>query len=626
LRRQGLTASDIFGEKISDKNVPFSKIDIKKSGVSVYAITSGTVTKIEKTSQGVSFWINGNDGYNYYYKGLSEVSVNSEEAVKTGAFIGKTGSEGLYIAVTRDGYGSDITAASNIQSYRSRKIMTDSGIQTEIYTKGGISFFNPAKILNSAKVIRQCSTAPNPNISLGSIDNDGLNVTVNAEISDPNSKNVTVEFRIRKVGEENPANYKSSDIHLSSWPLSKWKKSGSSFQYTFKGLEAGQYEWSARAMNEDGVYSSGVTFGTESINTQGSGVAFSSALAADSSQQVSSDGFAPVETFSVGDITDSGKEIVYYDSFSSGLKVGTDNTENCCYAVLPSTQTFEVVPNTGKYGIYVVADLTGGNKTDREVTFYDGVDDATKKIVATSTATYYTVGQNNYTDNQFVTSIDSNSAPWNEKTRNVRIRIKNPENVTSDPTFVIREFFVNRPAQSSSTTTTIAGQTTTSSSSTTASTTTTTYPKTTIMTTTKPAAPTFKSNYLSDVEIAQLAYYVGFRDDTKGNNLQIAFAVCLAESDGYTKSINHNTDGSIDYGLWQINDTYNKEYLDRYNNEWKDPIKNGRMAYDTFKDRGWRDWTSYKKIVIRNFFLEPRLLSANFRLRSTMLLAFQLSK
>ena len=81
---------------------------------------------------------------------------------------------------------------------------------------------------------------------------------------------------------------------------------------------------------------------------------------------------------------------------------------------------------------------------------------------------------------------------------------------------------------------------------------------------------------LSWEEIAQIAYDAGFR----GEDLITAVALTQPES-GRNPSINNagtNTNGTIDYGLWQINDIHNPPIPGIY-----DPVVNARFAYDIYR-------------------------------------------
>ncbi|AXV10329.1 Peptidase (plasmid) [Euzebya pacifica] len=81
---------------------------------------------------------------------------------------------------------------------------------------------------------------------------------------------------------------------------------------------------------------------------------------------------------------------------------------------------------------------------------------------------------------------------------------------------------------------------------------------------------------LSWEEIAQIAYDAGFR----GEDLIVAVALTQPES-GRNPSINNagtNTNGTIDYGLWQINDIHNPPIPGIY-----EPVVNARFAYDIYR-------------------------------------------
>lgn len=89
-------------------------------------------------------------------------------------------------------------------------------------------------------------------------------------------------------------------------------------------------------------------------------------------------------------------------------------------------------------------------------------------------------------------------------------------------------------------------------------------------------------------QIASYAYSAGFR----GNALTMAIAIALAESGGNTTATNHNTNGSTDYGLWQINSShsqYNPTLL------LSNPAYNAQAAFQLSSNgSNWRPWcTAY---------------------------------
>jgi hypothetical protein len=68
----------------------------------------------------------------------------------------------------------------------------------------------------------------------------------------------------------------------------------------------------------------------------------------------------------------------------------------------------------------------------------------------------------------------------------------------------------------------------------------------------------------------------------------IAVAVALAESGGAVNAINHNTDGSTDRGLWQINSVHGN--LSTF-----DPLANAKAAVKISSGGlNWQPWTTYR--------------------------------
>lgn len=102
---------------------------------------------------------------------------------------------------------------------------------------------------------------------------------------------------------------------------------------------------------------------------------------------------------------------------------------------------------------------------------------------------------------------------------------------------------------------------------------------------------------ISDTQIAAVAINAGWT----GNDAVIAVAVALAESGGNTEATNSNTNGSTDYGLWQMNTIHAGD--DSIGTGagffppgvgWKNPIQNALAAHSLQKRRGnWGDWTTY---------------------------------
>jgi hypothetical protein len=92
---------------------------------------------------------------------------------------------------------------------------------------------------------------------------------------------------------------------------------------------------------------------------------------------------------------------------------------------------------------------------------------------------------------------------------------------------------------------------------------------------------------LTAAQIAGVAQQAGF----SGNNVTIAVAVALAESGGNPAATHYNSNGSTDYGLWQINSVHASLLS---GGTWSDPLSNAKMAYSVWQGSGWQAWTTYK--------------------------------
>lgn len=96
--------------------------------------------------------------------------------------------------------------------------------------------------------------------------------------------------------------------------------------------------------------------------------------------------------------------------------------------------------------------------------------------------------------------------------------------------------------------------------------------------------------------IAKIAYQVGWR----GDDIGIAVAVAHAESGLKPTATNLNTNGSVDYGLFQINSIH-AAILAR--GDWRDPLDNARMAFMVWTDAGgsWQPWVTYNTGAYRQY-------------------------
>lgn len=93
---------------------------------------------------------------------------------------------------------------------------------------------------------------------------------------------------------------------------------------------------------------------------------------------------------------------------------------------------------------------------------------------------------------------------------------------------------------------------------------------------------------LNAQQIAGYAVAAGFPPD----QIATATAVALAESGGDTNATNKNSNGSVDYGLWQINTVHGSllNQGDKFN-----PLDNAKMALRVYAGAGnkWTPWTVY---------------------------------
>ena len=98
---------------------------------------------------------------------------------------------------------------------------------------------------------------------------------------------------------------------------------------------------------------------------------------------------------------------------------------------------------------------------------------------------------------------------------------------------------------------------------------------------------------LSDKEIAGAVRDAGFPP----RSWAIAVAVALAESSGETTATHTNSDGSTDYGLFQINSVHSDLLA---NHTWADPTDNARMALAISSNgTNWHPWTTYNSSAYR---------------------------
>lgn len=110
--------------------------------------------------------------------------------------------------------------------------------------------------------------------------------------------------------------------------------------------------------------------------------------------------------------------------------------------------------------------------------------------------------------------------------------------------------------------------------------------------------------HLRPRDIAALCYRAGWIDADK---LLTAISVCIAESNGYPDARHVNPDGSIDRGLWQINDRSHSGVSDA---EAYDPIQATAYARQLYEDHSnsFRAWAAYTNGAYRG----PRAMGYAF--------------
>jgi hypothetical protein len=110
---------------------------------------------------------------------------------------------------------------------------------------------------------------------------------------------------------------------------------------------------------------------------------------------------------------------------------------------------------------------------------------------------------------------------------------------------------------------------------------------------------------LSAQQIAGYALAAGF----PATEIATATAVALGESGGESTATNRNSNGSYDYGLWQIN-TVHGPLLNQGNRF--DPLDNAKMAFTVWQRAGnkWTPWSVYKSGIYRTFLPTATLAAA----------------
>jgi hypothetical protein len=90
-------------------------------------------------------------------------------------------------------------------------------------------------------------------------------------------------------------------------------------------------------------------------------------------------------------------------------------------------------------------------------------------------------------------------------------------------------------------------------------------------------------------QLVEFAKQAGFPAD----QAPTAAAVALAESSGNAGASHVNSNGSTDFGLWEINSVHRALLAGK---NWRDPVVNAQMAFQVWHDAGgkWTPWSTYK--------------------------------
>ena len=102
--------------------------------------------------------------------------------------------------------------------------------------------------------------------------------------------------------------------------------------------------------------------------------------------------------------------------------------------------------------------------------------------------------------------------------------------------------------------------------------------------------------------LVQLAQQGGWT----GSDILIAAAIAMAESSGNPDAVHQNTNGTTDYGLWQINTVHDSDSWGGPG--WAEackgnPILCAQRAYEVYRQQGWDAWTTYKSGAYKKYLI-----------------------
>lgn len=110
---------------------------------------------------------------------------------------------------------------------------------------------------------------------------------------------------------------------------------------------------------------------------------------------------------------------------------------------------------------------------------------------------------------------------------------------------------------------------------------------------------------VTDIQRAQYARNAGFPE----NEIARAVAISIAENlAGDPSAEHHNSDGSIDRGLWQINSVHNFPV-----SQLNDPQGNARAAFQVWSEAGrsWRPWSTFKDAKYMAYYQRGQFAAKN---------------
>lgn len=98
-------------------------------------------------------------------------------------------------------------------------------------------------------------------------------------------------------------------------------------------------------------------------------------------------------------------------------------------------------------------------------------------------------------------------------------------------------------------------------------------------------APAAGAHHIGRAELERMV------DDTFGPAAPHARRIVACESTWNPHARHRNRNGTVDYGLWQLNDGGTLQSLGLTRAMALDPVASTKAAYRLYKRRGWQPWT-----------------------------------